>query len=262
MKDKDIIQSFLEVYNRKEDELFDSSRLKAEGLFAGEKEFIKFAEADYQRDKHWAFKIKKEECAFIVVDLQEDFVNPKNPMFVPEAYRQIPRVKKTIEACRRLKVPVIYATHNIATDCAHDFYEFWPPIKAGALKEGTPEADVYHEIYPLEHERVIRAKHTYCVFAGTDLDYVLRNLKVKTVIICGTITNFCCESTARSAFFLGYHVVFGSDINSSDNPFAHEATIRTLRRGFARVMSHDQIIEALEKNDPLYDQALASKDKD
>lgn len=257
MYDKDVVKRFLETYGRKEEELLKPEEFKAEKLYAGEKEFIEFAEADYERDRHWAFEIKKNECALIVVDLQEDFVNPKNPMCIPEAYRQIPRVKKLIEACRSLKVPVIYTAHNIAADCCHDFYQFWPPIKAGAIKEGTPGADIYHEIYPQPGERVIRTKHTYCSFSGTDLDYVLRNLGVKTVIICGTLTNCCCESTARTAFFKGYHVVFGSDVNATDNPLAHEATIRTMRRAFARVMSGDQIIEALEKGDPLYHEAIA-----
>ena len=63
-------------------------------------------------------------------------------MCVPEAYRQIPRVKRTIEACRSLGVPVIYSAHNIASDCCADFYEFWDPIAAGAIKEGTTGADI------------------------------------------------------------------------------------------------------------------------
>ena len=216
---------------------------------------IEFADRDYDVDRHWAFEIKREQCALIVVDLQEDFVNPKNPMCVPEAYRQIPRVKKLIESCRSLSVPVIYSAHNIASDCCADFYEFWEPIAAGAIKEGTAGADIYHQIYPCPGERVIRVKHAYDSFAGTDLDYVLRDRDVKTVIICGTLTNFCCESTARTAYFLNYHVVFGSDVNASDNALAHEATIRTMRRGFARVLDHETIIGILANGDRMHAEA-------
>jgi hypothetical protein len=64
-----------------------------------------------------------------------------------------------------------YSVHNIASDCCADFYEFWEPIAAGAIKEGTAGAD--REIYPAASERVIRVKHAYDSFAGTDLDYVL-----------------------------------------------------------------------------------------
>jgi len=257
----DPVSGFLEVYGRKAGDLLDADVLSAPGVFEGERQFIQFADRDYDVDRHWAFRIKREQCALIVVDLQEDFVNPKNPMCVPEAYRQIPRVKRTIEACRSLGVPVIYSAHNIASDCCADFYEFWDPIAAGAIKEGTAGADVYHEIYPRPDERVIRVKHAYDSFAGTDLDYVLRDRDVKTVIICGTLTNFCCESTARTAYFLNYHVVFGSDINASDNAFAHEATIRTMRRGFARVLDHQTIIDILANGDRMHDEALREREK-
>jgi nicotinamidase-related amidase len=249
------VERFLEIYGRDESELLGPERLAAPGVFEGEREFVEFAERDYETDRHGAFEIRRGECALVVVDLQEDFVNPDNPMCVPEAYRQIPRVKTLIEACRRLGVPVVYTAHNIASDCCADFYEYWPPIAAGAIKEGTEGADIYHEIYPEPGERVIRVKHTYDSFAGTDLDYVLRDRGVKTVIVCGTLTNFCCESTARTAYFLNYHVVFGSDVNATDSALAHEATIRTMRRGFARVLDHRMIIEALESGDALYREA-------
>jgi nicotinamidase-related amidase len=81
------------------------------------------------------------------------------------------------------------------------------------------------------------------------------------VIICGTLTNFCCESTARTAYFLNYHVVFGSDINASDNALAHEATIRTMRRGFARVLDHQQIIDVLTNGDRMHDDAVREREK-
>src|SRR5690242_191644 len=202
------VRGFLDVYGRTNGDLLGADRLRAPGVFEGEREFIQFADRDYEVDRHWAFRIKPEQCALIVVDLQEDFVNPKNPMCVPEAYRQIPRVKRTIEACRSLGVPVIYSAHNIASDCCADFYEFWDPIAAGAIKEGTAGADIYHEIYPRPGERVIRVKHAYDSFAGTDLDYVLRDRDTKTVTISATMTNFSSASTARTAHSLNYHAVF------------------------------------------------------
>ena len=129
----DPVEGFLKVYRRRKDELLGPEVLSAPGVFEGERRFLEFADRDYDVDRHWAFRIERERCALIVVDLQEDFVNPKHPMCVPEAYRQIPRVKRLIEACRALAVPVIYSAHNIASDCCADFYEFWDPIAAGAI---------------------------------------------------------------------------------------------------------------------------------
>lgn len=249
------VKDFMTLYNVKEEDLITPAG------FSGEKEFIDSVEKDYNTDKHWAFEIKKEECALLVIDMEEDFVNPEGKLFIPQANRMVPRLKKVIEACRELGVPVIYPTHTIADDVSADFYEYWDPIKDGAIKEGSPGTKVYSELKPLPSERIIDAKHAYCSFAGTDLDYVLRNLGVKTIIISGTLTNFCCESTARSGYFLNYHVVFGSDINATDSAIAHEATLRTMRRGFARVMSGEDIIDALKNEDKLYSQAINRRNR-
>ena len=102
MKSK-AVSDFLSIYNRKDEELLTTEQLETKGVFSGEEEFIEFAERDYNTDKHWAFEIKKEDCALIVIDMQEDFVNPSNPMCVPEAYRMVPRVKKVIDSCREIK---------------------------------------------------------------------------------------------------------------------------------------------------------------
>lgn len=257
----DPVSEFLKQYQRDGSELLGADKLSTPGLFDGEREFIEFAEHDYQTDKHWAFEIRPEECALIVVDMQEDFVNPDNPMCVPEAYRQVPRMQNLIESCRSTGVSVYYTEHTIAPDVAHDFYEYWPPIKAGAIAEGKPGSKLYRQFQPIEGERVISAKHNYDSFAGTDLDYSLRNRGVRTLIVSGTLTNFCCESTARTGYFLGYHIVFGSDVNATDNALAHEATLRTLRRGFARVMDHQQIMKTLHNGDTQHHEAVAESDR-
>ncbi len=256
----DPVEQFTTIYGREREELLGADRLSAPDLFAGEEEFIRFADADYQADRHWAFEIRPEECALIVVDLQEDFVNPGNPMCVPEAYRQIPRVKELIQGCRDVGVPVLYTEHSISSDCSADFYEYWPPIANGAIKEYEADTKVYHGLDPQPDERIINVKHTYDSFAGTNLDYVLRNRGVRTVIICGTLTNFCCESTARTAYFLGYHVVFGSDVNATDSALAQEATLRTMRRGFARVLKGSEIVDVLKSGDAIHHEARAERD--
>jgi hypothetical protein len=85
-------------------------------------------------------------------------------------------------------------------------------------------------------------KHCYSGFHSTELELVLKSLGVKTVVIAGTMSNYCCGATAREAFWHGYGVLFGSDVTSSDDPDLHEAEIRTLRRGYARIVTSDEVI--------------------
>ena len=103
---------------------------------------------------------------------------------------------------------------------------------------------MYGEISP-QLDDIIIMKPTYDAFHGTKLDLVLKNMGIETVVACGTMTNYCCGATARSAFMHGYNVVFGSDINATDLPELHEAEIKTLRRGFAKILTCDEIIDQL-----------------
>ena len=66
-----------------------------------------------------------------------------------------------------------------------------------------------------------------------------------TVIICGTLTNYCCGGTARQAYERSFKVVFGSDITSTDDPEMQEPELKVLRKGFAKVMTSDEIINKL-----------------
>jgi nicotinamidase-related amidase len=223
-------------------------------LLAGEVEFAERVERDFQVDRNWSFEIRAEECALLVIDLQEAIVNPDyGEIAVPEAYRQVPRVKELIACCRATGVKVVYTLVTTARDVTPaDLYSFLPPVDRGLLGEGTSGAQLYHEIVPEPGERVIADKHTYDAFLGTCLDAVLRAQEVRTVIICGAQTNFCCETTARSANCRGYHVVFGADVTAADSALAHEATLRTLRRGFARVMGYQEIVDCLKFGDQRY----------
>src|SRR2546428_9182694 len=84
-------------------------------------------------------------------------------------------------------------------------------------------------------------KHKFDAFFETALDAILRCREADTVIITGTATNACCESTARSAFMRDYKVVFPSDLNATFDDAMHQATLKNvdLRRLERRIAGGD-----------------------
>ena len=79
----------------------------------------------------------------------------------------------------------------------------------------------------------------------TDLDAILRFHHVDTVIVTGTATNACCESTARSAFMRDYKVVFPSDANATFDEAMHRATLANIDLLFGRVMTTDELLSEI-----------------
>ena len=214
-----------------------------------EKEVLDLARKAYS-EGNANFKIVPETCALLVIDMQDEFVKPHwSPDWVPDATKQVPRIKRLIEHCRSKNIPVIYTvyskTHNYLdrpktgkfmpgrySELDIDFSDFYTRGK------------VWHELKPKENEIVIH-KSSYGAFPDTPLETILKNLGKDTVIICGTLTNFCCGTTARQAYERSFKVVFGSDLTATDAPEMQEPELKVLRKGFAKVLTLEEIIESL-----------------
>jgi len=196
------------------------------------------------------WEIFRKNCALLVIDMQNDFVLEGAIMEVPAAKTQVPKIKSLIEKCRELEVPVIYTIHETdPTLCPQEIAAFPHLINAG-MRKGTIGVEIIDELMPQIGEHIIR-KHRFSAFYQTDLELILRNIKkedsIDTLIICGTVSNICCESTARDAFFRDYKVVFGSDICSALTPAAHKATLNNMEI-FGINMSSKDIIQVLQIN--------------
>jgi len=202
-----------------------------------------------KRHEPW-WEFERDRCALLVIDMQNDFVLEGAIMQVKEAGRQIPKIKRLIDKCRELGVPVIYTLQR--TDPVFCPLEVGglPRLKDSGVREGTEGTMVVSELAPQPGDLLVW-KRRFSAFFQTDLEMLLRNVRgcekpVDTVIICGTVTNICCESTARDAYFRDYKVVFGSDITSAHDEEAQRATLRNMDV-FGRAMDCEAIIGALEQ---------------
>jgi nicotinamidase-related amidase len=215
-----------------------------------EEEVLVLARAAYDSGEA-SFGFAVQSCALLVIDMQDEFVKPGwTPFWVPEATKQVPKIRALIELCRARQVPVIYTMFAPT----HQFLDRprtgrFMPNRYAQLGGGDPAwfttASVWHELAPTANDFVIH-KSSYGAFYDTSLETLLKNLEKQTVIICGTLTNYCCGTTARQAFERGFRVIFGSDITSTDDPSMQEPELKVLRKGFAKVLSFDEIVRRLQ----------------
>jgi ureidoacrylate peracid hydrolase len=116
----------------------------------------------------------------------------------------------------------------------------------GALTEGAEGAALWHEldIQPGD-EHVIKRRFSALIQGSSDLGERLQAAGIDTVIITGTATNVCCESTARDAFMLNYRTLVVSDANATVSDEAHNASLNALFIRFADVFTTDEIVDLL-----------------
>ena len=129
----------------------------------------------------------------------------------------------------------------------HFAREEWGP---GVRQAFTP-GDFGHALYPeldvTEGDlKVRKTRFSAQIQGSSDLDAILRARGIDTLIVVGTATNVCCESTARDAMMLNYKVFFVSDANACRTDAEHNATLASLMVMFADVRSTDEIIALLQ----------------
>jgi isochorismate hydrolase len=100
--------------------------------------------------------------------------------------------------------------------------------------DGTPESEIHDDLRPQKNEKVVH-KNRYSAFYNTDLETVLRVLKIEDLVVSGVMTNLCCESTARDAYFRDFRVFFTADGTAAMTEEMHLASLLNLAYGFARI---------------------------
>jgi biuret amidohydrolase len=197
--------------------------------------------------------IDPKTTAMIVVDMQNDFVADGAMLQSKQAFAMVPRLAATLKFCRDQGIRVIYTAHVHRKDgCDMGLYDdLYPPIaQRASLVDETQGVEIYKDIAPAAGEHVIK-KHRYSAFFATDMDLILREWGITSVVVCGTTTENCCHATARDAMFHNYKVAFLSDATGTfDYPDVgwgamsaqqvHQATLTILAFSTAHVMTVDE----------------------
>ena len=210
------------------------------------------------RGKLFAFdKLDPERSALVVVDMQNVFVAKGQVVEVPEARSIVANINELAAAFRGRGMPVVWLQQTYDQDM-DDGWNLWFDVMApgerkdaivGNMSRGTEG----HELYPeLDvHDGDIKVcKHQYSAFAPNSsmLDSILRKRGIDTLVIAGTLTNVCCESTARDAFFLNYRIVFLNDGTACLSDEEHNATLVSIHNFFGDVRSSSDVLQALKNN--------------
>src|SRR4029079_15836999 len=117
-----------------------------------------------------------------------------------------------------------------------------------AFADGSYGHSLWPELEVLPGDiRVKKTRFGAFVPGSSDLHEVLADRNIDTVIITGTATNVCCESTARDAMMMNYKVIFVSDGTATHNDEEHNATLGIMLAMFADVMTTDEVVVRLSR---------------
>lgn len=152
----------------------------------------------------------------------------------------IPNMQRLQAAFRTVGIEVLYTTIESLTRDGRDRSLDYK-ISGFNVPKGSWDGRVIDEIAPVEDE-IVLPKSSSSVFVSTHIDYLLRNLGIKQLVLCGLVTDQCVESAVRDACDLGYLVTLVPDACATYSQERHDNTLRAIK-GYCRQVSTEPLIK-------------------
>lgn len=180
---------------------------------------------------HTPLNIKN--AALIIIEMQNVFKGE----IISE--KQVDNVKKLIEFSKSHNMINIYVQHNDSSEKSENMIQWWDGDK---IIKGSYEWEIIEGFDT--KDAVIIDKSQYSAFYETELDIILNKNNITDLIICGVMTNCCCETTTRDAFMRGYNVFFINDATGTINADLHLSALKNISFGFASVVNTNDFIKS------------------
>ena len=180
--------------------------------------------------------------ALLVIDAQNEYFTGKMPVTYPEG--SFDKILKAVDAANQSEIVVILIRHEA------------PQKAAAAFVKDSRGWEIREELLEKEYVRIVD-KNLPGSFTDTELENFLRIMGIDTIVICGYMTQMCCDTTARQAVHLGFSVEFLSDatgtLDVSNNAGKitaeelHKAILITQAMRFSDVISTDEWIKKINE---------------
>jgi ureidoacrylate peracid hydrolase len=195
------------------------------------------------------------KVAHVCVDMQVGFVAEGAPIEVPLT-REITGTINTISAAVRAGGGVNVFTRYTYDPAEKLSWDYWfqtlgATQLAGQAKmaRGMPDWEVDPAMEVKAGDIIVdKTRFSALIPETCDMDAQLKARGIDTLIITGTLTNCCCESTARDALQMGYKVIFMSDANATLSDEEHLGTLISMYTIFADVMDTGYLLDLIEKS--------------
>jgi ureidoacrylate peracid hydrolase len=195
--------------------------------------------------------IDPRRTALVVIDMQEAFLAPGAPSETPVAREIVPNINRLAGALRAAGGVVAWVQAAFKPTGPQSWPLFFdcmvaPEVSAAildALTEGRPGHALWRELDALPGDiRVKKIRYSAFFPGACELPDLLRARSIDSVLITGTLTNVCCEASARDAMMDGFRTVLVSDANAARSDAEHVGAMVSIIQFFGDVRSTDELI--------------------
>jgi nicotinamidase-related amidase len=196
-----------------------------------------------------------KRTAVVLIEYQNDFTSEGGVLHgavkgVMEQTGMLENTQRLVEAARAAGATIVHAPITFAPGYGelsqHPYGILKGVVDSTAFVKGEWGAEIVDLLAPREGDVIVEGKRGLDTFATTNLEFILRARGIDTIVLGGFLTNCCVESTMRTGYEKGYHVITLSDCVAATSPEEHENAIRFDYPMFSEVLSADAVLQQLE----------------
>ena len=201
--------------------------------------------------------IDPRKTALVVVDMQNYFVKQGHQAEIPAAREIVPNINRLAAELRRRGGHVVWV-RNGTNDTRESWSNYHNYLQSPERAErrlddmeiGAEGYEYWHlnDIKP-EDAQITKKRYSAFIQGSSGIDRHLRDRGIDTLLITGTATNVCCESTGRDAMMLNFKVVMVADGLATHTDEEHNATLSSFYGQFGDVQTVDEVVASLERGE-------------
>ncbi|CAI3933503.1 Nicotinamidase-related amidase (PncA) (PDB:1ILW) [Commensalibacter communis] len=195
------------------------------------------------------------QTALILIEYQHDFTSENGALHegVKDCMQQINMLansKAALKSAREKGITIIYSPISFSDN----YREIRKPtygvlqnvVATKAFRQNSWGAEIVEDVKPLPTEIILEGKRGLDAFYSTNLDFILRQLNIHSVAVCGFLTNCCVESTVRTAYEKGYDVTTLSDCCATLSMQEHNTALEKDLTLFSHVINHQEWLKSIK----------------
>lgn len=194
--------------------------------------------------------VRPEKTALVVIDMQNHFLAPGAGGETPPARAIVPAVNRLAAALRDAGGLVVWVRTLFTEGALHTIPHFHHTLltpdrfaaRSAALAPSAAGSELWPELDVREGDLVIsKTRYSAFIQGASDLDGILRARGMEAVLVAGTMTNACCESSARDSMMLNYRTTMVHDACASLRDDEHAAALINFHLFFGDVTDVDEL---------------------
>jgi len=201
--------------------------------------------------------IDPRRTALLAIDMQNYFVKAGHQAETPMAREIVPNINRLAAELRRRNGHVMWIRNGTSgTRQSWSTYHDWlltperMQRRYRSMEEGDDGFEFWHanDIRP-EDVQLSKTRYSAFIQGSSEVEQHLRERMLDTVLIAGTATNICCESTARDAMMLNFKTIMVADALAAHSDEEHNASLSAFYGQFGDVQTVDEVVQALDRGD-------------